>query len=277
LILSRVGPWCIRPKILAGTTVTITGSGFAVAGNEVWFTNQLVTAAGLGDPLVKATGVASTGGGTQITLTIPSLAGKGDVLVKGAGAGHASLSNAFPFNGQGAGPTGPGITGIFPATVNALTVGPDQFVTITGTNFTPDVFLSVGGTLLSGIPSPYTVVDANTITFDPPLPPALGPQTVVVSNSFGVAQATLNYTVNDPPAMQAGIGVEPVTFIGSLTLSISGTPGALFFLALSITKVPSILPGIVELEIGNNFSSLFQIGGGIVIPASARKRPQSAR
>ena len=63
---------------------------------------------------------------TQIVVAIPVLAGKGDVLVKNAGSSHASLSNAFPFNGQGSGPTGPAITNVFPATVSALAPSVDR-------------------------------------------------------------------------------------------------------------------------------------------------------
>ena len=149
-----------------------------------------------------------------------------------------------------------------------LNVGQDQIVTLTGTNFTPDSSVSIDGVPLFGIPSPYTVVNSTTITLDPPLVPTLGAKPITVTNAFGTANGILNFAANDPPAIQAGDGEEPVTFIGSVGLTIAGTPGSLFFLGLSTQKIPSVLPGVVDMEIGNNFTNLFQIGGAIAIPAA---------
>ena len=78
-----------------GSAVTVHGSGFAAAGNEVWFTNQAPLADGTP---AKVVGLASLDGGTRIPLVLPPAAGKGDVLVRRPGAGGAALSNAFPFD-----------------------------------------------------------------------------------------------------------------------------------------------------------------------------------
>jgi hypothetical protein len=258
---------------LVGQTLTITGTGFSATNNEVWFANQSVTTTGA-EGLVKATAVSSTGGGTQISLTLPSLAGPGDVLVKNAGTGNTALSNAFPFNGQGAGPSSPQISSISPSTINAVNVGPSQFVTISGTNFTPDVTVTVNGVPLFGIPSPYTFVSSTTITMDPPLPTALGSASVKVSNDFGSSTSQITYQQNPTPALQAGNGTEPVTFFSfsGLEMTFGGTPNATHFIAFSVSGLPSVLPGVVTLEIGNNFTNLFQLGGGILIgPAGHTK------
>jgi hypothetical protein len=251
---------------LVGQTLTITGTGFSATNNEVWFANQLVTAPASA-ALVKATAVASTGGGTQISLTLPTLAGHGDVLVKNSGTGNSALSNAFPFNGQGVGPSSPQITGITPSSVNAVNVGTSQFVTISGTNFTPDITLSVNGVPVFGIPSPYTIVNSTTITLDPPLPTALGTVNVKVENAFGSSTSQITYQQNPTPALQAGSGNEPVTFtsFSGLELTFGGTPNATHFIGFSVFNLPSVLPGVVNLEIGNNFTNLFQLGGGILI------------
>ncbi len=74
-------------------SVTINGSNFSAAGNEVWFTQ--LAAGGSGTP-IKVLNVPSTG--SQLTVALPATAGPGDVLVKiNAGTGHATLSNAWPF------------------------------------------------------------------------------------------------------------------------------------------------------------------------------------
>jgi hypothetical protein len=264
--VKSVGKPHISSVSLVGSTLTINGTGFSATGNEVWFANQFVTAP-TADPTVKATGVASTGGGTQIVVGVPIFAGFGDVLVKNSGTGHSALSNAFPFNGQGAGPSSPQVTAITPSTISAVNVGSSQFVTITGTNFTPDVEVAINGVPVFGIPAPFTFVNSTTITLDPPLPTALGAATVTVSNAFGASSILLNYEQNPTPALQCGSGNQPVTFttFSGLEVTMGTTPGALFFLAYSTSNIPSVLPGLVSLEIGNNFLSLFQLGDAILI------------
>ncbi len=80
---------------VSGGVATITGTGFAASGNEVWFTRGI----GLGDGTpVKATGLASTAGGTQLVATIPAVAGPGDILVRIPGSTGDCLSNAYPFD-----------------------------------------------------------------------------------------------------------------------------------------------------------------------------------
>jgi hypothetical protein len=76
--------------------VSVHGTNFAAAGNEVWFT---ASAAGFGP--VTLTGVAATAGGTRIDVALPGTAGPGDVLVRAPGAGFASLSNAWPIDAPG--------------------------------------------------------------------------------------------------------------------------------------------------------------------------------
>jgi len=75
--------------------VEITGSNFAGANNELWFTQSGVGGTG---NAIKATGLVSTGGGTSITVAIPLLAGSGDVLVKVPGTAHQTLSNPWPID-----------------------------------------------------------------------------------------------------------------------------------------------------------------------------------
>jgi len=123
---------------------------------------------------------------------------------------------------------------------------------------------------LFGIPSPFTYVNSTTITMDPPLPLALGSASVQVSNPFGSSSSQITYVANPTPALQAGSGNEPVTFtsFGGLDVTMGGTPGALHFLGVSTSPLPSVLPGVVSLEIGNNFTNLFQVGAATAIGAA---------
>lgn len=83
----------IATYALAGGAVTIQGTGFAPAGNAVWFTNGAPNADGT--PLIVG-GLPSTSG--SITLAIPAAARPGDVLVHVPGTSGDTLSNAFPFD-----------------------------------------------------------------------------------------------------------------------------------------------------------------------------------
>ncbi len=250
---------------IAGSTVTITGTNFDLNNNEVWFTNQAQTATNQ-DPIVRATGIGSTGG-TLISLQIPDLAGPGDVLVKIPGTAHSQLSNAFPLDGMGAGPTAPTISSVSPPTIEAVNVGTAQIVSINGAGFLPATTLTLDGQPVTGFPSPYTVVSPNLITFDPPEPIQLGQVTLSISNINGSDSTQVNRVANATPALQAGTGDEPVSFFSfaGIDLTVGYTPGSVFLIAISFDCIPSVLPGLVSLEIGNGFTSLFPVGPQTVI------------
>jgi hypothetical protein len=251
----------ITNAVLVGSTLTISGTQFSTSGNEVWFTNKNSTSSSV-DPTVKVASLSSTGGGTQITVTIPTNAGPGDVMVKKNASGGSSLSNAWPIDVTGGGGGGPlTITSISPSTISALNVGTDQIVTINGSGFTPTTLVSVNGVLLGGIPSSYTYVSSAKITFDPPDAPYLGPVLVSVSDGPDLASTLITYAVNPTPALQAGNGDEPITFLtlGGLDVVCAADPGDVFVLLASTSSVPSVLPGWFSLAIGNNFASIFFI------------------
>jgi hypothetical protein len=119
----------------------------------------------------------------------------------------------------------------------------------------------VNGVLLGGIPSSYTYVSSAKITFDPPDAPYLGPVLVSVSDGPDLASTLITYAVNPTPALQAGNGDEPITFLtlGGLDVVCAADPGDVFVLLASTSSVPSVLPGWFSLAIGNNFASIFFI------------------
>jgi hypothetical protein len=94
-VASALKPHIATYELSGAGVIDLVGSGFAPAGNTVWFTR----ATGVSDGVpVQVTGLPSTNGGTRISCAIPSDAGPGDILVKLPGSGHADLSNAFPFD-----------------------------------------------------------------------------------------------------------------------------------------------------------------------------------
>ena len=152
------------------------------------------------------------------------------------------------------------ITGITPSSVDSLNVGSDQIVTISGTGFQPSTTVEVDGVPLFGIPSPYTYVNSTTITMDPP-DGKLGLSIVTVKNGSQSAVGLLTFVANDPPALQAGSGDEPVTVFsaGGLPLKCASYPNDLFVILGSTSNLPTSVPGFFSVGIGNNFTNLFNL------------------
>jgi hypothetical protein len=254
-----------KPRILgsavAGGQLELQGAAFAPANNEVWFTRRGTN--GSGAPVVVA-GVASTESGTRIHVLLPPDAGPGDVLVRVPGSGHAALSNAWPLDPDVDSTTGgpPVVLGVSPATVPALAATP-VMVTLTGSGFTGVSALSVGGVDLA--PEAFSVSDDSTLTFEVPLLDALGPAPIVVASPLGGSEpASLTVVEPWPPALRMG---SPYAYSASgVDLWVGAGPGDTAFLAVSPDTIPSVIPGLVSLDIGADFTSLFVLGAPIVPP-----------
>ena len=151
------------------------------------------------------------------------------------------------------------VTGVTPSTIEALNVGTAQVMTINGSGFTPASTVEIDGVPLFGIPSPYTYVNSTTITFDPPVPTALGSVTVTVKDGGSQDSGSYSTVHNDPPQVQVGSGDSPVTVFSASGMQTicAGEPGDQFWLLASTSNLPSSFPGLIELEIGNNLTNLF--------------------
>ena len=250
-------------------TLTIHGTQFGATGNEVWFTNQAVTAASV-DPIVDVLNVSSSGAGTLITIPIPAGAGPGDVLVNRPGGGGATLSNAFPTDlvgtfGVPRTPL-PDITAITPSTLDALIPGTAQTITISGTDL--DRATSV---LLDGvaIPAPrWTIVDTSTITLDMPQAATLGLHELGVTDGVWTDVFAVTIVAPATPKYELGSG-DPLNVIDvdfGVSWILSGIPGRVQRVYASPSNLPSNSRAF-RLDIGNGFVNLFSLGK-YVIPAS---------
>jgi len=245
----------ITNAVLSGSDVVITGTNFSATNNEVWFTQN--GAAGDGTP-VKITGVTSNG--TTITVTPPGAAGKGDVLVRNNGTGNANLSNAWPLDpGTGSSVLTPVISGLTPGSIPALS--PDgQIMTVSGDNF-----VGTSSVLLAGVAQTFTVVDDSTLTFPIPLQNLLGPVTLQITNSFGSNFVQVEIDACDPPVidLKDSVPFSLLTVLG-LSITVASEPGDIVYVAVSAFPTPSVLPGVVALDIGAGFSNVIQLGSKII-------------
>ena len=249
---------------LGTSMVTVTGQNFTATGNEVWLTNINATTPNE-DPKVIFSGLNSTGGGTQIVFAIPPDAADGALHILADDVGGKSLSNSWPIslgNAPGGGPLD--LLTINPGTVEALIPGTTQTVTLNGTGFTPLTTVSIDGVPLD--PTAFTIVDGNTITLDMPLVSTLGPNTVTVQAGGQLDSETITVVSPSSLVLQCGSG-DPMNGVsGDFDVSISGTPNELHFVLYSGSNVPSKFLPFACLDIGANFSDLFELGRWVVDP-----------
>jgi hypothetical protein len=225
---------------VTGATLVINGTNFTSTNNEVWFTR----AGGnpTGDP-VKVTGAASTNGGTKITVTVPATAGDGDVLVKKNASGNSSLSNAYPFDKEG-GPLvgGPSIASVTPANVPVLAL-PESTFLLTGTGFA-----SVNSVTVGGVATTYTKSGDTGLTVKVPLLSTLGATAVTLTNQEGPAATTVTLVAPTEPVLLLD---PPVMVNGqTLTATLGSGVGDVVYLIASTQLVPSVVPGVLSLDIG---------------------------
>ncbi|MFT7464830.1 MAG: choice-of-anchor B domain-containing protein [Pseudohongiellaceae bacterium] len=170
----------------------------------------------------------------------------------------------------------PQVCKVWPDTVSALD-SPRQRIILTGSGFQGTTSVSVGGTVLSA--ADYIVKGDQVIHFRMPLVSAAGFNDITVSGPGGaspVAQIEVQLP-SGGPVLDTGDVQQPIG--DTLLVAIGSQPGDLIFPAVSFTQSPSVVPGKVAFDIGNNFSDLFLLpslvanGAGVtgfttVIPAA---------
>jgi hypothetical protein len=158
-----------------GTTVTISGTGFA-AGATVKFGTTSATS-------------VNVVGSTTITAVAPAHAsGAVNVVVTNPGGQSATSANGYSYTGGIAAPT---VSGVSPT--SGPTAGGTS-VTISGTGFAAGATVTFGGTNATGV----VVNNSTTITATTPAH-AAGAVDVVVTNSGGQSGSKLSaFTYNAP-------------------------------------------------------------------------------
>ncbi|MCI0341791.1 MAG: IPT/TIG domain-containing protein [Planctomycetales bacterium] len=200
--------------LAGGTLVTVTGTGFQAASS--------------GTATVSIGGAACTGvqvvSGSRIVCTTPagSAVGPANVVVTNPDSQTGTLANGYTY--LGASPT---LSAIAP------TAGPNSGgtpVTLTGTNFYPGATVTVGGNVATTV----TVAGATTITcVTPSVAPAIGPQSVVVTNADGQS-ATLagGFNALGPTPTLTAVSPASGTTGGGTLVTLTGTN---FFAGATIT------------------------------------------
>lgn len=160
------------------------------------------------------------------------------------------------------------VDSVSPANVECLIPGTAKTVTISGCGFAVNSTVTVDGVAVTGIPSPISVVDDETIEIDMPQLNSLGPKVLTVTSNGQSASVIVNIVAPSSPRVQVGTGDLNnlnLSFSG-LNIRYAGTPNSLHWLLYSTSGAASAAPGVVFLGLGANFS---QLGYGplVVIPA----------
>jgi hypothetical protein len=257
-----------------GGTMTIICSNLTNNSNQVWFTRLNPSSGGSsGDP-IKVIGISSTNGNTQLDLNIPATAGPGDIMVKTGNAGQASTSAPYPFDPFSVPPPVPMIAALSSSTVQALTPSGGETVSILGNDF-----LTVTDVLVDGSPlddgtsfsGSYTIVSDNQIDMQMPLAEAGGMVDVMVVAPGGSDTVQIDIVPSSPPAMS----IEQAEIVSPLgiDLAVAAQPGDVIFLLFSPVLGPTVIPGVLDWEIGGgNLNLIFQIKGWTIGPKLWRKQ-----
>ena len=248
------------------------------AGQDVAFTlvwnreNTALTAASNLDLVVRAPGGGTVASSTspvnnveQVRFTAPST-GTYRVIVSPvstlgpsttfalAGTGAHSVDD-----GQGCPGGPPVVASVQPLQVPA--VAEPNPVALSGCNLS-----GVTGVTLGGVPATsFTSVDDKNLSVELPFAPALGPVPLEVTTPTGTASFDLD--VQAPPPTLASVA----QFLGAgqpLEPVLAGAPGSLSILFASIDSSPTVLPGLVSLDIGGGGASLALVTQ-VVLPASS--------
>ena len=175
----------------------------------------------------------------------------------------ATFLDGFDPNGGG-GPTNqpPVISEVSPISQTAVNPEGPSPIVLTGTNFTGATDVKINGVSLPALPASWSINSPTQITIEPPQSTTLGVQTIEVVTPFGtdtdsysvvanVFEPVLDLEMSDPSFLITALGIQ--ARIGSI-------PGNLAILAVGTSPVPSFLPGLVNLDIGNNFTEVFNFG-----------------
>jgi hypothetical protein len=176
------------------------------------------------------------------------------------------LSNGDPI----ADPEAPTVGLVLPTSVASVVAGNEQSITIAGTNFSTVNQVKVGGQALAAFPPAYTIVNDGQITFQMPLQSSLGSASIEVINTIGSGFGAINVVASNPPAIDLGNGGDPEQLFSftPVTVTAGGEPGNIVYLTVSGVLLPSTIPGLIDLAIGDNFSSLFILSSDVQ-PAQA--------
>lgn len=174
---------------------------------------------------------------------------------------------SVPFLDPFAVPSGPPVlASISPLEQLAVLPEGPASISVFGSNLTVVTDVKINGESLPTLPPAWNVVSGTLLMLTPPQSTTLGEQTIELISPFGSASTTYNVVLNsEAPALDLELS-EPAFLISALGLNarVGSNPGDLAILAVATSGLPSSLPGLLELGIGNQFTEVYDFGSKVV-------------
>jgi Subtilase family len=173
-------------------------------------------------------------------------------------------------DGSGCSGAGIAISSTTPAVVPSLADGANV-LTLHGCNLVPLPTVKFNGVPTSAV---WVDFDSHALSFALPPLTVLGPLTLELTNPNGTASITVQVVAPQPLIRFALASTVVFPFLEGLPYNpyVAGTPGDVAFVAIAGSLVPSTIPGIVDLSIGNGFFDFLVLTAQIV-PASGWFQP----
>ncbi len=158
-------------------------------------------------------------------------------------------------------PQPPSIFAVTPSAVDAVAAGSQNKVFLSGSGFESAFRILVDGKQLAG--TAWQLGSAG-LEFDMPLVSKLGPVSIEVHTFGGVATSSLTVLANAAPTLDLDfVGPPPMLGVpgspapaAGLALTTGSSPGDFAFLLLSFSFSPTLLPGVLSLDIGAGLQDL---------------------
>jgi hypothetical protein len=156
-----------------------------------------------------------------------------------------------------------------PRVHEALLPGTAPSLTLAGEGYGPESTVSIDGVPVE--PARVTVQSPTRLRVDLPQLPTLGSHEVSVAPAGGSAPGfdVIEIVPTPVPVLQIGNGNVGALVHASqgLPVTVAGAPGQTHYVLYSDSQLPSVVPGLVSLAIGNTFTSL-DLAVALPIPAA---------
>jgi hypothetical protein len=162
----------------------------------------------------------------------------------------------------------PQIASVTPSVIEAIAID-GQSVLVEGVGFNGTSEVRVNGVALEVLPPQFQVLSDSQIQVQIAPPPALGPLTIEVVDPNGSDTVDVTVVANAVPTLELE-NSDPNFLLTAINarIYVGSQPGDVVFLQASATLEPSVLPGVVALDIGGFFTDLADLGIYVIPPAT---------
>lgn len=160
-------------------------------------------------------------------------------------------------------PTPPGplaIAGLSPTSVPVVNPDSTVVISLTGSGFVGVTDVLVNGTPLLAFPPQFAVQDDNNMTVNLSAPLSLGNTTIQLIRGAETANASVPIVFNTEPTLDLASTGPFLLSALPIDIFMGSQPGQVHFLLFSTTAGSSVIPGLLDLDIGNNLTNLFLLG-----------------